>query len=672
MKYDYRKQAEEIVSCANFFLSGINPSEWNEKNRVMTSDVSPFPGPLSYNKNPYTREIVDCCSPNSPARIIAVMKGAQVGFSTTVIEAAIGWIIAENPGNILFLTGHSDLAEEAMTGKIDQMIDSCGLRPLIRPNVLRKKNQRTGDTNKSKEFPGGSLIAGGAGNHKLLRQRSVRYGFVDDFEAAKGSTKESGSTTKMIEQRFAAYAAKMKLYYISTPEIKQTSNIEPVYLKGDQRHYFIPCPCCGDYIDLHWTIPSKRDPDKVAGITWRLNDKNELIEDSVGYTCQECGGFFDDSTKYELNLKGFWKPTAKPSEEGYYSYHLSSLYAPPGMYDWKHYVRQYLEANPPAGNRKEELHKAFVNLCLGETYEAQGESPKANQLQQNVRPYEIGTIPEEKSIKDGNGKIVLVTCASDLNGVPDDARLDYEIVAWSETGASYSVRHGSIGTFIPRENSIKNKVDRERWTYEHNKKNSVWPELDKIISDVYPTDNGRKMRVMITGIDTGHYNNFAYPYIDKSNYLVVGLKGDKEDKFIQYGVDVANFKHARERANLYIVQVNQLKDSLSDYMKLKYDERNDDSQPPNFMNFPFPSNGLYLYGNYFSHFESEHRIVETKDGRGVASRWVKKTATSQNHFWDVRIYGLVLKDIIVNLVGKDLKQKDFTWSDFARIIVSKN
>jgi hypothetical protein len=60
-------------------------------------------------------------------------------------------------------------------------------------------------------------------------------------------------------------------------------------------------------------------------------------------------------------------------------------------------------------------------------------------------------------MSDGNGRIVLLTCAADMNGKVDDARLDFEIVAWAKSGASYSICHGSIGTFIPRENSLKEK-----------------------------------------------------------------------------------------------------------------------------------------------------------------------------------------------------------------------
>lgn len=667
-----QSQAFEILEASRFLISNLLPSEWNELNRTMTSDVSPFPGPFSYKMTPYLREPVDCMSASHPSRIVAIMKGAQVGFSTGVIEAAIGWIISQNPGNILFLTGHSDLAEEAMNGKIDQMIDSCGIRNLIRPNVLRKKNMRTGDTNKSKEFPGGSLIAGGASNHKLLRQRSVKYGFIDDFDAAKTRTKESGATIEMIEARFTAYADKMKLFYISTPELKQSSNIEPAYLLGDQRRWNIPCPCCGSYIVLQWNVPMQGNTNKIAGMTWELDNQNSLIPDSVGYICQSCGEWFDDSKKYELNLLGEWRPTAKPSKPGYYSYHLSSLYAPPGAYDWEHFVRQYLAANPVNGKQKEDKQQTFVNLCLGETYEPTGEAPKANDLQKYLRAYEVGLVPEKISIKDGNGKIVLLTCACDLNGVEEDARLDYEIVAWSETGSSYSITHGSIGTFVPRENTRKFKEDRERWTYEHHRPNSVWPEFDKVIDKIYATDTGRNMRILITGVDTGHYTTLAYTYIDRRNSrFVCALKGDKENKYRRFGMDTAKFKKARERSNMYLVDVNLIKDELSSTMKLKWDDGNDEVQPPGFMNYPQSSNGKYLFKNYFSHFESEHRIIESVAGEGIAAKWEKKSATSQNHFWDVRVYNMALKDIVVAMICQEVKIKNYSWNDYVDICLNR-
>jgi phage terminase large subunit GpA-like protein len=568
-----------------------------------------------------------------------------------------------------------------MNKKIDQMIDSCGLRQLIRPNVVKKRNNRTGDTSKSKEFPGGSLTAGAAGNHSLLRQRSVRYGFIDDFENAPRSTKESGSTELMIQQRFAAYMDKMKLFYISTPELKATSNIEPVFMKGDQRRYMVPCPCCAAFIPLLWSTDLKGSEGREkAGITWKLDDDGRLIDgelvgtqSSVGYICQECGDFFDESHKFEMNLRGFWKPMADPDEVGYYSYHISCLYAPPGMFNWTYYVRKFIEANPQGQPQVEHLQKTFVNLCLAETFEPTAEALNATDLEKyNIRGYPIGSVPDGLSVKDGNGRIVLITMAADLNGIAEDARVDYEIVAWAESGASYSVRHGSIGTFIPRENTKKIKVDRARWSYEHNKANSVWPELTKIINEKFVSDTGKNCRIQMVGVDCGHYSQYAYPYLDALNSPVkVGLKGKNVSTGIKLHADLPIFKVAQERTNLYLVEVNAVKDDLADLMRLKWDDGMDDSQPPGYLNYPTPSDGLYLLNNFFTHYEAEHKVPEQKDGQAIGFCWKKKNAAVQNHFWDCRVYNMALRDIFVSIVLKALGYKKFTWGDFVDIATGK-
>ena len=51
------------------------------------------------------------------------MKGAQIGMSTGLMES--GWIMANDPGNILFLVGHTDLVPDAVK-KIDNMISNSG------------------------------------------------------------------------------------------------------------------------------------------------------------------------------------------------------------------------------------------------------------------------------------------------------------------------------------------------------------------------------------------------------------------------------------------------------------------------------------------------------------------------------------------------------------------
>ena len=132
-----------------------------------------------------------------------VMKGAQIGLTEGLIVNGICWIIANNPGNIMALSANEDLSREMIESRLDQGIKSCGIQHLIRPNTIRKRNNRTGDTSQSKEFAGGRLFAGSVqGIDKLGKQRSIKYGFFDDFESAPVADKDQGNIFELLQQRF--------------------------------------------------------------------------------------------------------------------------------------------------------------------------------------------------------------------------------------------------------------------------------------------------------------------------------------------------------------------------------------------------------------------------------------------------------------------------------------
>ena len=233
----------------DFKFSEITPSEWAEQNRIMPGN-SPFPGPYTHDRTPYVREILDRLDPADPTRRIVVMKGSQMGLTEMYINA-LGWIIECYPSNVLLAALTDGHIKKLMT-RIDEMIDSSGLSHLLKSNVKRKQNKLTGDTIFSKQFNDtGSLEAFSIQNPDAMRQISVQIMFLDDFEAAKSNNK-GGSAISLYETRSDMYAEKRKVYVISSPEVKETSHIYPLYLQGDQRKWHVPCPKCGDYIVLEW------------------------------------------------------------------------------------------------------------------------------------------------------------------------------------------------------------------------------------------------------------------------------------------------------------------------------------------------------------------------------------------------------------------------------------
>jgi len=646
------------------------PSEWAEKNRILTPDVSAFPGKVSYDRFPYWKEPVNTLSPDHPMRLLSIMGGAQIGKSTNFIETGIGYIIKNYPGNIILTSADKELSEGQMVKKIDQMIEHSGLRGFIRPNTIKKNNKRTGDTNNMKEFPGGSLMAQSIKAVDKIRQNSFRYGFFDDFEAAVRAEKQAGDIIDLVLMRFNSFKDLMKVCFISTPEIKQNSLIEPAFMMGDQRYYFMPCPLCGSYIDLKWYQIDEETKEQV-GVYFEKDDKGHLIESSVGYICQECKGFFKENHKKEMLINGIWKPTAEPSRPDWYSYHISGLYSPPGFFDWTHHAMQWIKIFPAAGIVKKRNLQVFLNLVLGQTYEEQGKAPKISQLATNTRGYTIGTIPDTLSEQDGNGKIIMLTCSCDLNGKIDDARIDYEVVAHSETGCTYSIDAGSIGTFHRK----LSQENRELWTYRNNERiNNAFDFFKKqILQKVYKGASGKNYTIMISGIDTGNFTQYAYIFIDVMQYepvplMTIGLKGDT-NKVRKLGADTDFYKKSRERENLFLFEVNQLKDLIADRIEFVWSDDSGISQPVGFMNFPDPADGKYSYKNYFKQFESEHKVPKLNaDGSEVGYTWKKKHSTVDNHFWDCAVYTPALRDIFVDYFLKASKVQDVSWGKFCDII----
>lgn len=648
------------------------PSKWIEDNIILPDGVSRIKGPFKYRNSPYTREVVDNLASDNPSKYVAIMKSAQIGFTQGVLIPGMAYIISEDAAPILFMAGNKDLAKTSIEERLDPILNSSGLMDLIRPSVIRGKNQRTGNTSLSKEYAGGRLTVEGVDNVHKFRQISVRNIFADDFDAAPRSDKKEGSIRKTFEARTTSYGNMAKLFFISTPTVKGVSNIEEAYLLGDQREWSWCCPHCNDYFPVKWR--TELENGEWGGVYYELDDKFRLINSSVKYKCPNCLELIPEGKKFDMNLAGKWIPTAEPQIENFISYSINNLACPPGFITWVDLVKAWLEACPPNQPVRRDLLKAFYMTQLGLPWEERGEKLKVNQLMKNTREYSVGVVPDLTSENDGNGRIVLLTIACDLNGIMNnqikDVRLDWELKAHSANGQSYSVEHGSIGTFKRARTMTKKEyerdLDRERYTYDLSQENSVWNRFEEIIKNTYICESGVRMKVGLVVVDTGYFTNYAKKFISsvKNSVNIVGIKGRVESDFRKLTKDTPLISKSREQNDLYILESNLLKDIVADNMRLL--ENHDGTQPEGFMNFPMPSDGLYTMKSYFSHFESERKVEETVDGEVVGYKWEKVHSSSQNHFWDVHIYNFVAREIYLDLLKRaDPKNfKDVTWASF--------
>lgn len=672
------KSTLDLIQSKVYEYSNIReePSDWVEKNVYLTSAESRYAGYFNYDRSPYSREVIDCLSTSSDVEMVAVMKCSQSGFTAGVVTAVIPYIMSQCPSNILFLSGSEKLVQDTVRDRLDPIIhNNQKLKDLVRPSIVKKKNQKSGDTDFKKEFAGGSLTALTYLPSKL-RFYSAKFILADEFDDAPRNDKKEGSIRSLLEQRAKSFGGSKKIAYISTPTISGQSNIEDVFNEGDKRKWNWCCPNCKEYIPIEWRI--EKEDGTFAGIKYTLDSENRLIEDSVYYECQKCGGKINYNQKYELNLSGKWIATAVPKHPKYRSYLFNALCIPPGFDTWTDLVRQWIGANPKDEPIDEGRLKTFINTQLGQTWTERGNTPRVNEMMQNnVRSYNIGIVPDTTIANDGNGKVVLLSLACDLGGVMEtnneDVRLDWELIAHTSKGVTYSVDHGSIGTFkrSRKKSTIEreNESNRDKYTYSFGQTFSVWPYLTELVERNWIGQSGDAYNIDITIIDTGHFTKLSYDYIKSMTAsFVIGIKGYGQDEYRKLNRDTPVVKRSTEmQGQLYILQVNQLKEILASNMKIKMGM--DGFQPSGFMNFPMGEKGKYSMRSYFSHFESEHRVPEMKNDVEVGFAWKKKNSSVENHFFDVYVYNLAAPFIYIDILRRSHSQNaKLTWEDYIQLV----
>lgn len=676
----YDNLFDEILDAAfDYTTVKMMPSEWVEKYLKLPGEASRISGPYKYDNSPYVREIIDCMHPSNPTRQIAIMKGTQCGITTGFVIPFMMWCIVNHPDNMLFTSKDHAVAKRTMRTKFDLFMQESGFTDYIRSNNRKLGSKRTGDTDLLKEYAGGSLMVESTQNIQSIREHAAKYVLIDEFDTAKASDKKEGSMRATLEGRQNAYGDLAKIAYVSTPTVQQTSNIYKAFLEGDQRKWNWECPCCGEHSPVEFQVKSK---DGVySGLIWKLDENKELLVDTIRYRFPCCGHEIEYKEKYDINVKGKFVPTAIPVEPNIRSYQLNSLILGPGFISWEKIVRAWLKACPPGKPVNVKLLMAFNFIHLGKTFKDKGETPKVMQIMGNSREYDICVVPNKMSVDDGNGEIIILTLAADLGGIMnneiEDVRLDWELLAHSTTGATYSIDQGSIGTFkrgrTKTQKEKDNDTDRIQWTYHHGLPNSVWTEFDKIIERLYISDNGEKYQIKIVVVDSGHFTALTYQYINTFKHDGVeaySIKGFGEKEFRKISKDSKRIKKSTDTPNLYLLDVDLFKEELAANMKLKLSSSG--MQQPGYMNFPTPSKGKYSLNGFFKHFESESR-TEEKDSNGdvIGFKWDKKNTSVENHFWDVRIYNLAARYIYLDLYKRydPKKYKDINWSMFCEIIL---
>jgi phage terminase large subunit GpA-like protein len=620
------------------------PSEYIESVRSLPSHLSPHPGPYDFDYTPYLTEILNNLSPMNDIRKVVFMKPSQIGATVGVLENAIGYNIGCAPSSNLFISADKELVKLGMEVKVDQMIDSCGLRDKIFSQSKSPGSRKTGDTTFNKEFPGGMLHAIGARNPGKLRQMSYKNILMDELDGFPDTVGNEGDPVSLAENRTNAFASKRKILYLSTPTVLQTSKIYKLYLQGDQRKYFIPCPRCGVEIVMQWH--GKNSDGQDFGIVFKTKKNTQiLIPSSVKYICQACGKPILEHEKSDYLIKGRWKPTAETQEQGLVSYWMDATYSPLGMYSWVNMVYDWLKCFDIEKNKIKDMDKyrSFRNTKQGLPFEERGESVTYERVISHRRPYARNKIMNKLAMVETGSNILYLTCAVDVQKASNELLVD--IKGWCVGGVSYTIDFRSL----PASENVQMITD------------NCWRDLEKIIEEeIFTSDNGSQYRIAITVVDSGWATDTVYEFCKQYGGGVIAIKGQEyitgnltykqmsKETRIQTGLD-----------NAYMVNATMLKRRIT--RALKSDWNTGQLQPNFYMNFPED-----LRDDYFQMFTAEY-LAEKRDkvtGKFKGFQW-KAIQGRANHAFDTAGYSLAAIEIIAESHCKSiLGLKALNWNEF--------
>lgn len=634
--YDQLEQHQPDRAWLTDCLTGLTTdrvrllvSEWAEQNRYLPPNLSPKPGAWDNSYTPYLVEPMDCLSASHWARKVVVMKGAQIGATTGLLENWIGYTISHDPAPMIMMSADRELIKMAMELRVDLMLQTSNLTQYLQAATTASK--KSGDTALLKQFRNGFLLGVGARNPGKMRFVSVKKAGLDELDGMPlvvgGLGKEEGTPTGLIEQRTVAYFGSRKLLYLSTPLRMQTSLIYPLYLAGDQRKYFIPCIHCGHFQILKWHGISEHG--HKFGMVYDQSKTGKLEIDSVGYACVECASVFRNHDKTWFLGEGEWRPTktgkdgqpAESEEDGLTSYHMPSFLSPVGMYPWQGIVQKFLKAWDPATARVRDIqaYQEFRNLEEGEPWEERGETPSPERVREHRRQnYSEGEINQEQIIEETGAPGVLVTTAADVH----KDRIDCEVVLWCHHRQSYSLGWYNFEGDTSDLNS------------------PVWAAMQEILARPWLASDGRQYRSEFALIDMGYRASEVQEFCSLYHQGVSPLMG-RESSIRGAAIKEFQVGQTAKGQQFFNVTTTIYKNQLAGWLRAEWAPGM--LQPTGYPNYPQDRGE-----EFFAQYQAEEYVPVVNARTKVVThlRW-RQIGQRPNHAWDCRVYNMAALDMII-------------------------
>lgn len=479
----------------------LTVSRWAEKKRVLTSGA--ITGPWRNSVTPYLVEIMDAFS-DETVEVIVFVKPTQVG-GTTAMENMIGSLIEQDPAPTMVVYPSDDLAESTSETRLVPMIKSNpDMRDKFRENESKKLSLKFRDM---------WLYLTGANSPADLSSKPIKNLFLDEVDKFPGATKKEADPVSLAKERTKTFFNR-KIFMASTPTLKTGHIWKEKEAAEAEKHYFVPCPHCGQYIELKFLQikwPSKEDVPENA-------DRAEM----AAYVCQACGCVITDQDKGKMLEAGRWQIVRQTSQHPKsVAFWMNTLYSP--FTRFSDIAREFMRSKDDP-----DLFHNFVNSWLAEPWEDTKLKTNADMVAERQTDIPEWILPPWTKLITG-GVDVQENC------------LYWSIRAWGDYMTSQNIAHGQATSMA---------------------------EVEKIMNTEFSLPgSGEKLVVGLALVDSGDQTDAVYEFCLINSEWALPCKGTQT---MQSNYRLSTINKAGSRAfgmTLVLVDGGKYKDMIAARMR---------------------------------------------------------------------------------------------------------
>lgn len=479
----------------------LTVSEWAEKYRMLDSKSSAMPGPWSNDITPYLTGVMDEFNNYETEKIIFV-KPTQIG-GTEALQNMIGYIVMQDPSPTMIVYPTDTLAKSVSENRLQPMLKAT-------PEIAKKFDENSSLL--ELQFDSMYISLTGSNSPSGLASKPIRFLMMDEVDKYPGASSKEADPIKLATERTKTFHNK-KIYITSTPTLK-TGHIWKEKEAADiEKHFFVPCPHCGEYIEFKFQ--NIRFPDD-EGMSYA--DRAEFAT----YVCQECGCLITDNDKHNMLKLGEWRTVRHNTKYvRNVAFWINTLYSP--FVRWSDIAKEFLVSK----DDPEDLQN-FVNSWLAEAWEDTKLKTSAELVLERQTELPAYVVPQWTK---------LLTAGVDVQ----ENSLYWSIRAWGEFLTSQNIAHGQALSF---------------------------EEIDRIMNMQYMTEEGDPMVVNLCLIDSGDQTDIVYDFCALHSDYALPVKGSSHAQLSHYKLSMVNKTDSRAYGmQLVLVDGGRYKDMIAGRMQ---------------------------------------------------------------------------------------------------------